>query len=56
MVILSAAIKAVPSEFIEAAKIDGADDSQVFWRIVIPQIAPTIGVVITTIIVKVVKV
>ncbi len=56
MVILSAAIKAVPSEFIEAAKIDGADDSQVFWRIVIPQIAPTIGVVVTTIIVKVTKV
>jgi len=56
MVILSAAIKAVPAEFIEAAKIDGADDSQVFWRIVIPQIAPTIGVVITTIIVKVTKV
>ncbi len=56
MVILSAAIKAVPDEYIEAAKIDGADDSQVFWRIVIPQIAPTIGVVVTTIIVRVTKV
>ena len=56
MVILSAAIKAVPSEYIEAAKIDGADDTQVFWRITVPQIAPTIGVVITTIIVKVTKV
>lgn len=56
MVILSAAIKAVPAEFIEAAKIDGADDTQVFWRIVIPQIAPTIGVVVTTIIVRVTKV
>ncbi len=56
MVILSAAIKAVPSEFIEAAKIDGADDTQVFWRITIPQIAPTIGVVVTTIIVRVTKV
>ncbi|MEM7274148.1 MAG: sugar ABC transporter permease [Actinomycetota bacterium] len=56
MVILSAAIKAVPAEFIEAAKIDGADDTQVFWRIIVPQIAPTIGVVVTTIIVKVTKV
>ncbi len=56
MVILSAAIKAVPDDYIEAAKIDGANDSQVFWRIVIPQIAPTIGVVVTTIIVRVTKV
>ncbi len=55
MVILSAAIKAVPAEFIEAAKIDGADDTQVFWRITVPQIAPTIGVVVTTIIVRVTK-
>ena len=56
MVILSAAIKAVPAEYIEAAKIDGADDTQVFWRITIPQIAPTIGVVVTTIVVRVTKV
>ena len=56
MVILSAAIKAVPQEYIEAAKIDGADDTQVFWRIVVPQIAPTIGVVVTTLIVRVTKV
>jgi len=56
MVILSAAIKAVPTELIEAAKIDGASDSQVFWRITLPQIATTIGVVVTTIIVLVMKV
>lgn len=56
MVILSAAIKAVPTEYIEAAKIDGADDTQVFWRITVPQIAPTIGVVVTTVIVRVTKV
>jgi len=56
MVILSAAIKAVPEDFIEAAHIDGADDTQVFWRIVLPQIAPTVGVVATTIMVNVMKV
>ena len=56
MVIFSAAIKAVPSEFIEAAKVDGATDSDVFWRIIIPQIVPTIGVVVTTLIVTVLKV
>lgn len=56
MVILSAAIKAVPSDLIEAAKIDGATDSQVFWRVTLPQIATTIGVVVTTLIVGVMKV
>lgn len=56
MVIFSAAIKAVPAELIEAAKVDGATESQTFWRIVIPQIGPTIGVVVTTLIVLVMKV
>jgi len=56
MVILSSAIKAVPTEFVEAAKVDGATESQVFWRITMPQIAPTIGVVVTTLIVTVMKV
>jgi alpha-glucoside transport system permease protein len=56
MVILSAAIKAVPTEFVEAARVDGATDSQIFWRIVLPQIATTIGVVVTTIVVLVMKV
>ncbi len=56
MVILSAAIKAVPEDYIEAAKIDGATEGQIFWRITVPQILPTIGVVATTIMVNVMKV
>jgi len=56
MVIFSAAIKAVPSDLIEAARVDGASESQTFWRVIIPQISPTIGVVITTLIVLVMKV
>jgi alpha-glucoside transport system permease protein len=56
MVILSSAIKAVPTELTEAAKMDGATESQIFWRVTIPQIAPTIGVVVTTLIVTVMKV
>lgn len=56
MVILSAAIKAVPQDFIEAASIDGATDGQIFWRITVPQIMPTILVVGTTIMVNVMKV
>jgi ABC-type sugar transport system permease subunit len=56
MVIFSSAIKAVPTELIEAARIDGANESQVFWKVTLPQIAPTIGVVTTTILVLVLKV
>lgn len=56
MVILSAAIKAVPQEFIEAARVDGADETQTFFRVTLPQILPTIGVVTTTLIVLVTKV
>ncbi len=56
MVIFSAAIKAVPEELLEAARIDGATESQSFWRVTIPQILPTIGVVVTTLIVTVLKV
>ena len=56
MVIFSAAIKAVPNELLEAARIDGATESQTFWRVTIPQISPTIGVVVTTLIVTVLKV
>lgn len=56
MVILSAAIKAVPTDLTEAAKVDGATESQIFWQITLPQIAPTIGVVTTSLFVTVMKV
>jgi alpha-glucoside transport system permease protein len=56
MVIFSAAIKAVPTEILEAARVDGGTTSQIFWRVTLPQIATTIGVVVTTLIVLVMKV
>jgi ABC-type sugar transport system permease subunit len=56
MVVLSAAIKGVPQELQEAAKVDGASDVQVFWKITLPQIIPTIIVVVTTLIVTIMKV
>ena len=56
MVILSASIKGVPDELIEAARVDGASEVQVFWRVIIPQIRNTIVVVITTLIIIVMKV
>ena len=37
MVVLSAAIKAIPEEIIEAARIDGASEFQVFRRIIVPE-------------------
>ncbi len=56
MVVLAAAIRAVPEELTEAAEVDGASRAQVFWRVVIPQIRPTIIVVVTTLVVIVTKV
>ncbi len=56
MVILSAAIRAVPEDLTEAARVDGANEIQVFWRVVVPQIRPTIIVVVTTLMVIVTKV
>jgi len=56
MVILSAAIKSVPEEIIEAARIDGASEWQVFRRVTIPSISSSIVVVATTVIITVWKV
>ena len=56
MVILSAAIKSVPDEILEAARIDGANEFQVFWRVTVPSIASSVVVVTTTIVITVWKV
>jgi alpha-glucoside transport system permease protein len=56
MVVLSAAIKAIPDEIIEAARIDGASELQVFWRIMVPTIVPTIVVVTTYMVINAMKV
>jgi alpha-glucoside transport system permease protein len=55
MTILSAALKAVPDEIIEAARVDGASEWRVFFNIMVPIIAPTIVVVITTMVINVLK-
>ncbi len=49
MTLLSASIKAIPDEIIEAARIDGASGWRLFRSITVPSIRPTIVVVITTI-------
>lgn len=56
MVILSAALRGIPEETLEAARIDGANDVQIFFNIMVPQILPTILVVWTTITILVLKV
>jgi alpha-glucoside transport system permease protein len=56
MVVLSAAIKAIPDEIIEAARIDGATEWQVFRRITVPSILPTIVVVTTYMVINAMKV
>lgn len=56
MVILSGAIKGVPGDILEAARIDGATEIQIFWRVVVPTIMSSIVVVFTTMIIGVLKV
>jgi alpha-glucoside transport system permease protein len=56
MVILSAALRGVPHDTIEAARIDGASELQIFFEIMVPQVMSTVLVVWTTITITVLKV
>jgi alpha-glucoside transport system permease protein len=56
MVIISAAIKGIPAELLEAGRTDGATEVQVFFRIIIPYIRGTLVTVSTTIILFTLKV
>jgi alpha-glucoside transport system permease protein len=55
-VVISAAMKGVPDDLVEAAKIDGATDRQAFYRIVLPYVKTTIVTVVTTTVIAVLKV
>src|SRR5579859_704668 len=56
MVILSAALKGVPADVLEAARVDGANEIQIFFRVIVPMISPTIAVVATTMLINVLKI
>jgi alpha-glucoside transport system permease protein len=56
MTVLAAALKGVPDEILEAARVDGATELEVFMRIMVPMILPTITVVATTMVINVLKV
>jgi alpha-glucoside transport system permease protein len=55
MVILSASLKGISPELLEAARVDGATERQVFRRITLPLMAPTIAVVTTTMVITALK-
>lgn len=55
MTILSAALKSIPNELIEAARMDGANEWIIFRQIMVPLIMPTITVVVTTMVINVLK-
>jgi alpha-glucoside transport system permease protein len=56
MVLLSAAIKGVPSDTLEAARVDGANERQIFGRVIVPQIRSTIITVFVTVTITVMKI
>ncbi|MFI7303649.1 carbohydrate ABC transporter permease [Micromonospora aurantiaca] len=56
MVVLSAAIKAIPADIVEAARLDGTTPWQMFWRITVPSIRPALIVVVVTISIATLKV
>src|SRR4051812_289379 len=55
MVLLSSAIKGVPVDTVEAGRVDGASERQIFRRIVVPQIMPTVVTVYVTVLIGVMK-
>ena len=56
MVLLSAALKGVPADVLEAARVDGANEFSIFVRIIVPMISPTIVVVATTMVINLLKI
>lgn len=56
MVLFSAAIKGIPTEMVEAARVDGANDRQIFARVTVPMIKGTIITVATTTIILTLKI
>jgi alpha-glucoside transport system permease protein len=54
-VILSAAIQGISSEVLEAARVDGATETQIFWRVIVPMVSLPISVVAVTLVVNVIK-
>jgi len=54
-VILSAALKSIPTEVLEAARTDGANERQIFFRVILPMVSLPISVLAVTLLVNVIK-
>jgi alpha-glucoside transport system permease protein len=55
MVIISAALKGIDPELLEAARVDGANEWQVFRKVTFPLLGPTLAVVSTTMVITSLK-
>lgn len=56
LVVISASYKGIPRELLEAARVDGANEYRIFWKIILPLMKPTVAVVATTMVINVLKV
>lgn len=56
MVLIGAGLAAIPRDALEAARVDGATELQVFWRVTMPLLAPVVVVVLVTLIINVLKI
>jgi alpha-glucoside transport system permease protein len=56
MVLIAAGLAGMPRELLEAARVDGANEWQVFRRVTVPLLAPVLGVVLVTLMINVLKV
>ncbi len=55
MIVLSAGLKGISTEVLEAARVDGASEWKIFRRIIVPILSPTIVVVATTLVIQTLK-
>jgi alpha-glucoside transport system permease protein len=56
MVVISAGLKGISREVLEAARVDGANEFQIFRKIIFPLVSPTIAVVATTLVIQALKI
>jgi alpha-glucoside transport system permease protein len=56
MVLIGAGLAAIPRDALEAARVDGATELQVFWRVTMPLLAPVLVVVLVTLVINVLKI
>ncbi|QGV80346.1 carbohydrate ABC transporter permease [Streptomyces ficellus] len=56
MVLIAAGLASLPRELLEAARVDGANEWQVFRRVTVPLLAPVLAVVLVTLMINVLKI